>query len=93
MSATLKDKWKALDSKRRAHKLTQARVGKSLGIGQDSVTRLEQRSDVLISILRHYIESMGGSLQLIAEFPNQKPVILSGLTDADELTRQRARRR
>jgi DNA-binding XRE family transcriptional regulator len=72
----------SLQQLRRAHKLTQAKVGKSLGIGQDSVARLEQRSDVLISTLRHYIESMGGKLQLIAEFPSQKPVILSGLADA-----------
>jgi hypothetical protein len=42
----------------------------SLSIGQDSVARIEQRSDVLISTLRHYVESMGGKLQLVAEFPN-----------------------
>ena len=73
----------SLQQLRRAHKLTQAKVGKALGIGQDSVARLEQRSDVLISTLRHYVESMGGTLQLVAEFPNQKPVILSGLADAE----------
>ena len=73
----------SLQQLRRAHKLTQAKVGKSLGIGQDSVARLEQRSDVLISTLRHYVESMGGSLRLVAEFPNHKPVLFSGLADAD----------
>jgi transcriptional regulator with XRE-family HTH domain len=83
----------SLQQLRRAHKLTQAKVGKSLGIGQDSVARLEQRSDVLISTLRHYIESMGGKLQLVAEFPNQKPVILSGLADADTSLSQYPRRR
>jgi DNA-binding XRE family transcriptional regulator len=115
MSTTLKDKMKALDSRRRAkverrasqliaeemslqqlrraHELTQARVGKSLGIGQDSVARLEQRSDVLISTLRHYVESMGGKLQLVAEFPNHKPVILSGLADANTPPPHHPRRR
>ncbi len=73
----------SLQQLRRAHKLTQAKVGQSLGIGQDSVARLEQRSDVLISTLRHYVESMGGSLRLVAEFPNCKPVVLSGLADVD----------
>ena len=72
----------SLQQLRRAHRLTQERVGKSLGIGQDSVARLEQRSDVLISTLRHYVESMGGKLQLVAKFPNRQPVILSGLADA-----------
>src|SRR3954453_22760266 len=71
----------SLQQLRQAHKLTQAKVGKSLGIGQDSVARLEQRSDVLISTLRHYVESMGGSLRIVAEFPNHKPVFLSGLAD------------
>ena len=50
-----------------------------LGIGQDSVSRLEQRSDLLISTLRGYVEAMGGRLSLIAEFPNQDPVVLVGL--------------
>jgi hypothetical protein len=44
---------------RRAHRLTQARVGKTLKIGQDGVSRLEQRSDLLISTLRSYC---GGTL-------------------------------
>jgi hypothetical protein len=50
-----------------------------LGIGQDSVSRLEQRSDLLISTLRGYVEALGGRLSLVAEFPNQKPVVLTGI--------------
>ena len=45
--------------------------GGVLGIGQDSVSRLEQQSDLLISTLRGYVEAMGGRLSLIAELPNQ----------------------
>ena len=62
---------------RRAHKLTQARIAETLGIGQDQVSRLEQRSDLLLSTLRDYVESMGGRLTIVAEFPHQKPVVLS----------------
>jgi hypothetical protein len=40
---------------------------------------MEQRSDFLISTLRRYIEAMGGQLSLVAEFPDRKPVILSGI--------------
>lgn len=65
---------------REALTLTQKRVAETLGIGQDSVSRLEKRSDLLLSTLRSYIEAMGGSLSLIAEFPNREPVSLSGLT-------------
>ena len=64
---------------RRAHRLTQARVGKALKIGQDGVSRLEQRSDLLISTLRNYVEAMGGDLELIARFPDRPAVAVTGL--------------
>src|SRR5208337_4050685 len=68
---------------RRAHKLTQERIAETLGIGQDQVSRLEQRSDLLLSTLRSYVEAMGGRLTLVAEFPNHKPVVLSGIAALD----------
>jgi len=64
---------------RRAHRLTQARVGKALRIGQDGVSRLEQRSDLLISTLRNYVAAMGGDLQLVAKFPDRPAVAVTGL--------------
>ena len=64
---------------RRAHKLTQAKIAETLGIGQDQVSCLEQRSDLLLSTLRGYVEALGGHLTIVAEFPHQKPVVLSGL--------------
>ena len=36
---------------RKARKLTQARVAKVLGVTQDSVSRLEKRSDLMLSTL------------------------------------------
>ena len=68
---------------RQAHKLTQERVAETLGIGQDQVSRLEQRSDLLLSTLRSYVEAMGGRLTLVAEFPKRKPVVLSGIAALD----------
>jgi DNA-binding XRE family transcriptional regulator len=64
---------------RRARKLTQVRMAKKLGITQDSVSRLEKRSDLLLSTLRKTVEAMGGSLSLVAEFPDRGPVVLSGI--------------
>src|ERR1035438_5749690 len=57
---------------RHARKLTQVRVAKTLGITQDSVSRLEKRSDFLLSTLRKTVEAMGGSLSLVAEFPDRR---------------------
>lgn len=66
---------------RKAHKLTQERLAETLGIGQDQVSRLEQRSDLLLSTLRSYIEAMGGSLTIVAKFPDRKPVEISGIKE------------
>ena len=64
---------------RKARKLTQVSVARELGISQDAVSRLEQRSDVLLSTLRRTVEAMGGTLSLIARFPDRPPVELSGI--------------
>jgi transcriptional regulator with XRE-family HTH domain len=64
---------------RHARKLTQVRIAKTLGITQDSVSRLEKRSDLLLSTLRKTVKAMGGNLSLVAEFPDRKPVVLSGI--------------
>jgi len=66
---------------RKARQLTQVSVARELGISQDGVSRLEQRSDLLLSTLRRTVEAMGGSLSLIATFPDRPPVELSGLAE------------
>jgi DNA-binding XRE family transcriptional regulator len=68
---------------RHARKLTQVRMAKKLGITQDSVSRLEKRSDLLLSTLRKTVEAMGGNLSLVAEFPDREPVVLSGIAGDD----------
>jgi transcriptional regulator with XRE-family HTH domain len=77
---------------RRAREQTQVEVAKMLGITQDSVSRLEQRTDLLLSTLRNYVAALGGRLSLIAEFPDQDPVLLSGIAD-DEVKRVRRKNR
>jgi len=64
---------------RRARKLTQTRMAKALGISQDSVSRLEKRSNLMLVTLRKTIEAMGGSLALVAQFPDREPVVLTGI--------------
>jgi PAS domain S-box-containing protein len=76
---------------RKARKLTQARVAKKLGIAQDSVSRLEKRSDLLISTLRKAVKAMGGDVRIVAEFPDRAPVLLSELSE-DEPSRKSRRR-
>ena len=68
---------------RRARKITQVRAAKALGIRQEGASRLERRSDLLLSTLRNAVKPMGRDLRLVAEFPNRKPVVLKGMTEAE----------
>jgi transcriptional regulator with XRE-family HTH domain len=74
---------------RKARRLTQQKIAKSLRIGQEGVSKIEKRSDLLISTLRGYVEAMGGRLSLIAEFPNREPVILSGIAEDSPASKPR----
>jgi hypothetical protein len=66
-----------------ARHLTQERMAELLSIGQDSVSRLERRSDLLLSTLQSYVKVMGGSLKLVVEFP-EGVAVLSGLGQVAE---------
>ena len=54
----------SLQSLRIAHRKTRKSMAALLGIGQDSVSRLDQRSDMLLSTLRDYVKAMGGTIRL-----------------------------
>jgi DNA-binding XRE family transcriptional regulator len=69
---TLRDLRRALDR-------TQVWLARELGVKQETVSRLEKRSDMLLSTLRGYVEAMGGELELIATFPDRLPVRLKTL--------------
>lgn len=77
---------------RRARKLSQERVAKELGIGQEGVSKIEKRADLMISTLRKTVEALGGSLALVAQFPDREPVILSGISE-DNSERRTGRKR
>jgi DNA-binding XRE family transcriptional regulator len=73
-----------LQELRRARKITQVRMARELGINQNGVSRIEKRSDLLLSTLRKAVEAMGGNLSLVAQFPDRKPVVLSGIAVDDQ---------
>ena len=70
-----------LQAIRKAHAMTQEQLSKALNMDQGNLSRMEKRSDLLISTLRSYIKAMGGDLHLVAEFPGKKSVEISGLAD------------
>jgi DNA-binding XRE family transcriptional regulator len=54
---------------RQAHNLTQVEVARSLEINQSAVSKIEHQTDILISTLAKYLESLGASLKVAAVFP------------------------
>ena len=92
-AATLIAEEMSLRDLRQALTLTQVHMAETLGIGQDGISRLEKRSDLLLSTLRTYIEAMGGQLSLIAEFPDREPVTLTGLAAMETTIHPPTRRR
>jgi len=66
---------------RKALALTQVEVCAKLHMKQEAVSRLERRSDILLSTLVSYIKAMGGELNLTAKFPNRPEVKLKGFED------------
>ena len=61
---------------RKARELTQATIAELLEMDQSEVSRLEHRSNMLLSTLRSFIRATGGELQLIVTFPDAEPVEL-----------------
>ncbi|MEA3385690.1 MAG: XRE family transcriptional regulator [Thermodesulfobacteriota bacterium] len=78
---------------RKAQDLTQERMAELLGVGQDNISRLEGRTDMLLSTLRSYVAAMGGSLDLIVRFQDRPAVALSALFGKEEVTKRKSRRR
>jgi DNA-binding XRE family transcriptional regulator len=69
---------------RKARDLTQVQLSAVLGVNQEHISRLEQRSDMLLSTLASYVRAMGGSLKFVAVFPDRAPVSLASLADVFE---------
>jgi transcriptional regulator with XRE-family HTH domain len=69
---------------RHALKLTQEQMAEFLQVDQGNVSRLEQRTDLMLSTLRRYIAAMGGELKLVVEFPDRPPITLIGISEIEE---------
>ena len=73
------DGYLTLEELRKAQKLTQKELARKLNINQENISRIEKRSDMMLSTLRNHVRAMGGELTITVQFPNHAPVILSGI--------------
>lgn len=62
---------------RKTRACSQQAVGDMLKINQAAVSKIERRTDMLISTLRQLIEAIGGELEIIVRFPDRAPVRIS----------------
>ena len=83
----------SLKDLRKSARQTQDNMATALAVGQDTISRLEKRSDMLLSTLRHYVECVGGQLALVATFPDQPAVIIDPLGEKKKKTRKHSRNR
>lgn len=78
----LTDAWDrdlSLAELRRARAMTQEQLASDLHVGQAAIAKLERRTDMYLSTLRRFVEAMGGQLELVANFPDERQVRLRGL--------------
>lgn len=80
-AARLHAEYLTLQELRKARELTQVQLAEALGIKQSTIAQMEKRSDLMLSTLRSYVEAMGGTLNLMVQFPDREPVALNGFKD------------
>ena len=69
---------------RRARAHTQTQLARNLNVSQAQVSRIEHQTDLYLSTLQSYLEALGGRLELVAVFDDERVVLsLADLTEAD----------
>ncbi len=66
---------------KKAYELTQDKISQELGITAKKFDKLEEKTDLLLSILRQNLAEMGGNLKLVVEFTDHKSVIINDLKE------------
>ena len=82
-SEALKTEYNSLQEIRKELELSQQDVADSMGVKQESISKLENRDDIKISTLKEYLGAMGAKLKIVVEF-NDKEIQLNSYAQSDE---------
>ena len=74
--AEIRNRQATLRRLREARSMTQSTVAELLEMDQSEVSRLERRSDMLISTLKRFVEATGGEMHVVVAYPDGGPVEL-----------------
>lgn len=72
----------SLAEARKARGYNQIHVAQHLNLAQSNVSQIESRPDVLLSTLQHYVNALGGKLELHAKFPDGQDIEITQFTDS-----------
>jgi transcriptional regulator with XRE-family HTH domain len=89
-AAELVEEYETLQELRKALNVTQEQMARELGVKQENISRLEQRSDMLLSTLARAISVLGGKLDLTVHFRDKPSISLARLVDTAALAPARA---
>ncbi|MHB1559436.1 MAG: helix-turn-helix domain-containing protein, partial [Isosphaeraceae bacterium] len=56
---------------------SQVGMAREMGVRQSEVSKIERRSDMLVSTLRKYVEAAGGTLELVVRLPDHPTLRLN----------------
>ena len=65
----------ALQELRQTRHLTQQDLANILNVNQAALSKMENQTDIRVSTLRRLLTAMGGTLKIVAEFPEGEVVI------------------
>src|ERR1035441_8224501 len=82
-AAQIMNEHMSLQELRRARKLTQTKLAKSLGTAQKNISELERRTDMHISTDRKSVETIHFKVSAGSHFPNGAPIKLIGLAEIE----------
>ena len=63
-----------LQDLRKALQYSQKALAEKLNVKQAEISKIEHRTDMLVSTLRAYVEQLGGSLEITVHFPGKQPI-------------------
>ena len=65
----------ALQELRQTRHLTQQELANILNVNQAALSKMENQTDIRVSTLSKLLSAMGGTLKIVAEFPDGEVVI------------------